>query len=85
MNPAAGKKTPSGVAVFSYKNNRVTVSEAGVPAMLSTTAAKEIAEVERKKRAEKKASAKTFPTVSTTLTQEPVTETEQSAPGTYTN
>jgi hypothetical protein len=31
--PAAGNKTPSGVAVFSFRNAGVTVTEAGVPAL----------------------------------------------------
>jgi hypothetical protein len=31
VTPAAGNKTPSGLAVFSFKNGGVTVAEAGVP------------------------------------------------------
>jgi hypothetical protein len=40
-------------------------------------AAKEIAEVERKKQAEKEASARTVPTVSTTVAQEQLTAIEE--------
>jgi hypothetical protein len=36
--PAGGSTTPSGVAVFSFKNNGITVTEAGVPALRSGTA-----------------------------------------------
>ncbi len=33
VTPGSGSRTPSGVAVFSFKNAGVTVTEAGVPAM----------------------------------------------------
>jgi hypothetical protein len=43
--PAAGNKTPTGLAVFSYRSNGVTVSEAGVPATRPVTALRLYAEV----------------------------------------
>ena len=36
--PAAGTSAPSGLAIFSFRNNGVTVAEAGVPAVPSGTA-----------------------------------------------
>ena len=38
MTPSAGNGAPSGLAIFSFMNNGVTVSQAGVPAVPASTA-----------------------------------------------
>jgi hypothetical protein len=43
--PDSGRRSPSGLAIFSYKTGGVTVSEAGVPASPATTAVRMYAEV----------------------------------------
>ena len=43
--PAPNTAAPSGVGVFSFRNNRVTVAEAGVPAISAGTAFRLYAEV----------------------------------------
>ncbi len=44
ITPSSGQRTPSGVAVFSFKKAGVTVSEAGVPAVRSSSAFRLFAE-----------------------------------------
>src|SRR5207237_527531 len=43
--PSSGSQTPSALAIFSYRNGGVTVSEAGVPALTSASAFRTYAEV----------------------------------------
>ena len=46
VQPGAGRSTPSGVAIFGFRENGILVSEAGVPASAATTAGRIRAEVD---------------------------------------